>query len=190
MSDEKKGGRFRAFVRNALTWGTAWFSMGLATFAVMRLVGALPEGVSMIDAAGMSIKIGVFGGLVGTVFSRFVRLVYRGKKLADISWIRFGVAAFIVCGLFVPAFLETMNFISGDGFVPLNLVTDDAIVSAFFGGAMAAISLRIAQWSEAREPVTVEQILDRMERESLAPGNVPPYTGGERSPATSYSDRI
>ena len=189
MPEAKKGGRIRAVLRNAVTWGTAWFSMGLATFAVMRVVGALPNTVSLIDAVGMSIKIGVFGGLVGTVFSKFVRLAYRGRKLSEISAIRFGVVAFVVCGLFVPTFLETMNFISGDGFVPLRLVTDDAVFSAFFGGAIAAVSLRLAQWSEARNPVTVQDLLEQMERDSLAAGATPTYTKAGRSASAEYIDR-
>ena len=49
----------------------------------------------------------------------------RGKQLSEISWVRFWIGGFILAGLFVPAYLQTMNVITGGGLVPWNLVFDD-----------------------------------------------------------------
>jgi hypothetical protein len=117
----------------------------LAVFAVLRLVGIIPERVSWIQGLGLAARFGIVGFVAGAAFSSVVRMVYHGRRLSDINWIRFGIAGGIVAGVFVPLFLQMMNLLSGDGLVPWRLVLDDGIWAAVFGGVAAGGSLRLAQ---------------------------------------------
>jgi hypothetical protein len=74
-----------------------------------------------------------------------------------------------------------MNLLSGDGLVPWHLVADDLVLSAVFGGITAAGTMILAQRDEAAHPVTVQQLLERMERESLGAGEPTEYRKAERS---------
>lgn len=55
------------------------------------------------------------------------------------------------------------------------------VLSGMFGGITAAGTLILAQRDEAAHPVTVEELLDRMERESLGTGGMGEYRRSERS---------
>jgi hypothetical protein len=81
----------------------------------------------------------------------------------------------------VPGFLQMMNLLTGGSLVPWHLVLDDLLLSAFFGGITAAGTMIIAQRDEAAHPVTVEQLLDRMEQESLDAGGAIEYRKAERT---------
>jgi hypothetical protein len=76
--------------------------------------------------------------------------------------------------------LEALNLFTGGGIVPWNLVADDFFLSAFFGGITAAGTMLLAQRNEAAHPVTVEELLDRMERESLDGGPTAQYQNAQR----------
>jgi hypothetical protein len=147
----------------------------------MRLVDKIPFASAMVDGLGMGIRIGFIGGIAGAAFFTFISFAYRGKRLAEISWVRFGVGASILTGLFVPAFLQTMNLVSGGALVPWSLVFDDLVFSAVFGGVTAAGTMFLAQRYEAAHPVTVHELLERMERESLGEGAPTAYPKAERS---------
>ena len=167
MSDEGKFTRLRAAVSNAGVWALGWGAIGSAVATTMRLIDKIPFGQAVLDGIGMGIRIGVMGAIAGTAFFAFISLAYRGKRLRDISWLRFGIGGAILAGLFVPGFLQTMNILTGGDMVPWNLLFDDLVFSAFFGGITAAGTMFLAQRHEAAYPVTVEELLDRMERESL-----------------------
>ncbi len=124
---------------------------------------------------------GTFGSVVATAFFAFISVAYRGKRLSEINWLRCGVGGAVVAGLFVPTFLQTMNLLSGGGLVPWHLVLDDSVYSALFGGITAAGTMILAQRDEAAHPVTVQQLLDRMERESLGAASATGYRRAERS---------
>ena len=175
MPGENRFPRLRATFRNSLVWGVAWGTLGSAVASVMRLIDKIPLGYALLDGLGMGIRIGVVGAIASAAFFAFISVVYRGKRLSEISWIRFGIGGATVAGLFVPAFLQTMNLISGGGLVPWHLVFDDFVLSALFGGITAAGTMILAQRDEAAHPVTVEQLLDRMERESLGAGGATGY---------------
>ena len=110
-----------------------------------------------------------------------MKLLYRGKRLSEISWVRFGIGAAVLTGLFVPAFLQTMNLVSGGELVPWSLVFDDLVFSAVFGGVTAAGTMLLAQRHEAAHPVTVHELLERMERDVLGEGAPATYRKVERS---------
>ena len=135
--------RLRAVLRNALAWGAGWSALGFALFTGLRLTGVVHG--PWIGGVGLAVKTGFIGAIAGGAFSAIITFAYRGRRLSDISWIRFGIAGGIIAGVFIPTFLEMMNFLSGTGFIPLRLVLDDAVLSAVFGGAIAAASIKIAQ---------------------------------------------
>ncbi|HEX2601028.1 MAG TPA: hypothetical protein VHL32_02860, partial [Gemmatimonadaceae bacterium] len=167
MSNESRFFRLRAAVRNSVVWGVAWGAIGTVAATAMRLIDKIPLGHAVLDGIGMGIRIGVMGGIAGAAFFAFISLAYRGKRLSEISWVRFGVGGAVLAGLFVPAFLQTMNLLSGGNMVPWHLVTDDMFFSAIFGGITAAGTMILAQRDEAAHPVTVEELLERMERDAL-----------------------
>jgi len=181
MADEKRFMRLRAAVSNALVWGVAWGGLGTVVASAMRLVDQIPFGRALLDGLGMGIRIGFIGAIAGTAFFAFIALAYRGKRLKEISWVRFGIGGAILAGLFVPAFLQTMNLLSGGELVPWSLVFDDSVFSAVFGGITAAGTMLLAQRHEAAYPVTVEDLLERMERDTLAAGAAAEYTKPQRS---------
>ena len=181
MSPENRVTRLRATFRNSLVWATIWGVLGTGVATTMRLMDGIAFGRALLDGLGMGIRIGVVGAIAGAAFFAFIGVAYRGKRLAEISWLRFGVGASIVAGLFVPGFLQTMNLLSGGDLVPWRLLFDDFVLSALFGGITAAGTMALAQRDEAAHPVTVQDLLERMERESLGAGEVAEYRKSERS---------
>jgi hypothetical protein len=181
MPDENKGRRRRAVFRNAVTWGITWGALGTVVASLMRLSDKIPFGYALLDGLGMGIRIGVVGAITGAAFSTFISVAYRGRRLAEISAVRFGIGGAILAGLFVPASLETLSFLTGGGLVPLNLVTDDLVFSAVFGGITAAGTMLLAKHDEAKNPATVEELLGRMEPQSLSEGGTAGFTAKERS---------
>jgi hypothetical protein len=180
MSDEKRFPRLRGAFRNALVWGAAWGVLGTAIASMIRLLDGIPLGHALLDGLGMGIRIGFMGAITSTAFFAYISLAYRGKRLSEISWARFGVGGALVAGLFVPAFLQTMNVITGGSIVPWHLVFDDFLFSAAFGGITAAGTMILAQRDEAAHPVTVQELLERMERNSLGAGAPPTYRTVDR----------
>lgn len=140
--------RLRGAVGNALVWGVGWAALGIAVFAGLKVSGALPESARWLDSLLIAARLGFAGGITGGAFSLFIGLVYRGRRLSDIPAVRFGVGGGILAGVFVPAFLQTMNVLSGGGPVPMALVLDDALLAALFGGVAAGVSLKLAQRAE------------------------------------------
>jgi hypothetical protein len=170
MSDEKRFPRLRGALRNAVVWGAAWGALGTGIASVIRILDGIPLGNALLDGLGMGIRIGFMGAITSTAFFAYISLAYRGKRLSEISWARFGVGGALVAGFFVPAFLQTMNLVTGGSLVPWHLVFDDLLFSAAFGGITAAGTMILAQRDEAAHPVTVQDLLERMERQSLGEG--------------------
>jgi MFS family permease len=164
-----------------MVWGVVWGTFGTAVATVMRLIDKIPFGYAVLDGIGMGIRIGVMGGIAAAAFFAFISVAYRGKRLADISWVRFGIGGAIVAGLFVPGFLQTMNLLTGGPLVPWHLLFDDLVLSAVFGGITAGGTMLLAQRNEAAHPVTVEDLLNRMEQESLGAGEPTGYRKSERT---------
>ena len=181
MADQGKSRRLRAVFKNAIVWGVAWGGLGTVVASLMRLNDNIPLLNAILDGIGMGIRIGIVGALTGAAFSTFISVAYRGKRLAEISAVRFGIGGAILAGVFVPTWMQTMNLLSGSGMVPWNLITDDIVFSTVFGGITAAGTMLLAQRDEAKNPVTVQELLDRMERESLGTGSAPDYQTTERS---------
>ena len=138
----------RAAFRNAVVWGAGWSAAAIVVITTMRTLGMLPGKFSWLVAIGIPIKFGVIGFIAGGAFSAVIRLLYHGERLSQINWIRFGLLGGAVTAVFVPLFLQTMNLLSGDGLVPWSLVLDDGVITGLFGGAAAAVSMKLAQRGE------------------------------------------
>src|SRR4051812_15955032 len=121
MADDDKLPRLRATFRNSVVWGVVWGSLGTAVATTMRLIDKIPLGGAVLDGIGMGARIGVAGAVAGAAFFAFISVAYRGKRLSEISWLRFGLGGAVVAGLFVPGFLETMSLLTGGGVVPWDL---------------------------------------------------------------------
>ena len=171
MPDESKPRRLRAIFKNSVVWGGIWGVLGTAISAVFRLNDNIPFGNAILDGIGMGIRIGVVGGLTGAAFATFIAIAYRGKSLKEISWPKFGLGGAVLAGLFVPTWMQTMNVLTGGGMVPFNLINDDIVMSALFGGITAAGTMLMAQRAEAKNPVTVQELLDRMEQRAIETGS-------------------
>jgi len=98
-------------------------------------------------AVGNALVWGV--GWFAAALALFATLRVVGILPATFSWgevlgyaIRAGIVGGVVTGLFVPLFLQAMNLLSGDGFVPWELVLDDGLWTAVFGSVAAGGSLR------------------------------------------------
>ena len=181
MSDQSKWKRFRAGFKNALVWGVTWGALGTVVAAVVRLSDKITPLFALLDGIGMGIRIGFAGALAGAAFATFIGVAYRGKRLAEISALRFGIGGAVLAGSFIPAWMQTMSLLTGGGLVPFNLINSDIVLSAVFGGITAAGTMLLAQRDEAKNPVTVDQLLERMENESLGAGDPIGYEATQRA---------
>ena len=152
MSD-KNTRPWRAVLRSALTWGAAWALAGGTLIGLLTLFDPTPEidsipgrfGIAVLAGAMWGVRFGMIGTVMGTVFSSVIRLGYRGKRLADINPVKFGLLGAVVGGVGVPLFLQTMNVLSGDGPIAWGLVMDDGLWASIFGGAAASGSILLAR---------------------------------------------
>jgi hypothetical protein len=187
MSEASRFGRLKAVIKNAVVWGAGWGTLGTVVASLMRLSDGISLPFALLDGLGMGIRIGFMGGLAGALFAAFISIAYRGKRLSEISWLRFGAGGLVFAGVFVPVFMETMNLLTGGGGVPLNLITDDIIMSALFGGITAAGTMKLAQHGADEAPVTVDELLDRMEQQSLGSGEATGIPARQGSRVTERS---
>ena len=183
MADEGKSRRLSAIFRNAVVWGVAWGGLGTAVSALFRLSDKIPFFNALLDGIGMGVRIGVVGALTGAAFAAFISVAYRDKRLSEISARRFGIGGAILAGAFVPAWMQTMNLLTGGGFVPWNLITSDVVMATVFGGVTAAGTMLLAQRYEAKNPVTAQDILGRVDQQSLGAGEAAAFQTKQRSNA-------
>lgn len=90
MDTENLFRRLRGAIGNAVVWGAGWATLGLAVFATLKVTGILPAEASWLDAIAIAAKLGIIGGVAGGAFSALVGLLYRGRRLSDLSAVRFG----------------------------------------------------------------------------------------------------
>lgn len=159
MIDDDMVRRLTGAFRNALVWGGAWFILAAVVGATIRL-GDVPLPIALADGLFIGARVGFIGGIAGAAFAGLISVVCRGRRLSEISWLRFGVGGAIMAGLFVPGFLLAGNLISGDGFPVLVHILDDGIYAAVFGGITAAGSLKLAQRADALSAGTPHDLLD------------------------------
>ena len=143
--------RLTGAVKNGVVWGGAWFALAFVTVMGLRTAGVVvPAEIGVLDAIGMAIRVGIVGGVAGGVFAAFISLAYGGRRLSDISGVRFALGGAMVAELFVLAFFAIGGLVSGDGFPALGDILSDLIMAAAFGGIAAGASMWLAQRAEPR----------------------------------------
>ena len=160
--------RLRGAVRNGLVWGAGFAVLGFGLFSVLRLTGVLTRG-DWVDGLGLAARMGIVGFIAGGAFSSVIRLVYHGRRLRDINWIRFGIAGGVVTGVFVPLFLQAMNVLTGGHLVPWRLVLDDGVWATVFGAIAAGGSLKLAQRADAANTRKNQDQLDEADSPDRLP---------------------
>lgn len=154
MSRTIRSRRLRGAFGNAIVWGGAWGVLGFTGLLALRTAGVVvPASISALDALGMAIRIGIVGGITGGVFAAVLRLAYRGRRLRDLDWRRFGVVGGVVGAGFVLAWMQGLHALAGEAPAPWVDIRGDLVMATLFGSVTAAGMLRLAQRSEAREPI-------------------------------------
>jgi len=179
---EDRSRTLKAVLRNAVTWGAAWAAAGGAIIAVLTLISPGPGvesliervGVSILAGIGWGVRFGLAGAVIGTGFATVIRLGYRGRRLAEISPVRFAMLGAVVGGVGVPLFLQVMNVLSGDGPIAWGLVTDDGVWASLFGAAAAAGSILLARRADS---LSRGQDAAQLEEASSISGNPQPDVG-------------
>jgi MFS family permease len=177
----------RAFLSTAVTWGAAWAIAGGALVTVLALFNPDPGIESLVERVGLAlmsgllwgVRFGIAGAVIGTVFSTVIRLGYRGRRLADISPVRFAMLGAVVGGVGVPLFLQLMNVLSGDGPIAWGLVWDDAGWATVFGAAVAGGSIWLARRADALAP---HPSPDQLEHDKISDAEL--VAGHEESPVS------
>ncbi|HEU0055055.1 MAG TPA: hypothetical protein VFQ39_17835 [Longimicrobium sp.] len=140
--------RAKGAVTNAVVWGAAWFGLTVATVGVLRTTGVIhAPGFWLFDAIFIGMRVGIMGGLAGGAFSALIGFLYRGRRLSQINWVRFGLGGGIVAGLFVPAFMILASLLTGGG-LPTS-IAEDVVLAALFGAITAGGSMWLAQRADA-----------------------------------------
>ena len=156
--------RIKAALRNAMVWAAGWAAVPAVVFTVLRLVGVVPSSVSWHDGLGLAARFGIVGFVAGAAFSTVVGVAYRGRRLAEINWIKFGLAGGVITAVFVPLFLQTMNLLADGHLIPWRLVLDDSLWTGVLGAVAAGGSLKFAQRSLASHPEREQR--DRVETDA------------------------
>jgi hypothetical protein len=159
--------RLKGAFGNAFVFAFGWTIGAFIIWLVLRSAGVVPP-LDVLSGIGMSIRFGFVGFLTGFCFPTFMRLIYRGHRLQEISWWKFGLAGGLIAGIFVPTWMQTMNILTGGGGVPFALIRMDIVATAFLGAVASAISIKLAQYADKIFPDTVheqfERITDNIER--------------------------
>ena len=134
--------RLRGAAGNALVWGACWSTAALAMAGLFWIAGAP---VTWSGAWRNAARVGAVGGLTSVAFSIAIGLLYRGRRLSEISWVRFGLGGGIVAGLVLPTIMFVGRTISGDGPLPIEKWISSALIAAAFGTVAAGLSLKLAQ---------------------------------------------
>lgn len=143
--------RLTGAVKNGVVWGVTWSALAFVTILGLRTLGVVVRAeITVLDAIGMAIRVGIAGGLAGGVFALFVSRFYRGRRLSGIHPVRFGVGGAVVAGVFMVAFFTLPRLLSGEGLQPLGDIVSDLIIAAAFGGIAAGASMWLAQRTEGR----------------------------------------
>ena len=138
--------RLAGAAKNGVVWGAAWFALAFVTIIGLRTIGVVvPATIGVLDAIGMAVRIGIAGGMAGGAFAVFISWFYRGRRLSEISPVRFALGGAVVAELFILAFFAIGNLASGDGFPALRYILSDLVIAAAFGGIAAGASMWLAQ---------------------------------------------
>jgi hypothetical protein len=145
MSSKDTLRRLRAIAMNGLVWGGAWF-LGVMTMATTANV---IEGRGFrIDGWELAVPGGILFAAAGVAFSTVITLVLRGRKLPELSWLRFGLGGGVVSFVFLPTLVSVLRAISGDDMLGFAKLLGTGALGFMFGGVAAAGTLKLAQLSD------------------------------------------
>ncbi|MDX2122519.1 MAG: hypothetical protein SF070_15850 [Gemmatimonadota bacterium] len=139
--------RLRGALGLAVAWGVCWSAVTLVVHVALALVG---DGFSWSETWRAAVRNGVVGGMASVAFSVVIGWLYRGRRLSEISWVRFGAGGAIVAGLALPAIMFVGRTISGDGPLPMEKWIASALLAAAFGGVAAGATMKLAQHGPSR----------------------------------------
>src|SRR6476659_6421171 len=128
MTDDRSR-TLRAILRTAMMWSAAWAIAGGGIIVILTIFNAgpgvesLPERLGVAVFAGISwgVRFGLAGAVIGAAFSTVIRLGYKGRRLADIDPVRFGLLSAVLGGVGVPLYLQAMNVLTGGHLIAWNL---------------------------------------------------------------------
>ena len=179
--------RLRGAVGNAVVWGGAWAASALVVFGVLRVMGILPQG-NIGDGIFVATRFGVVGAMASVAFSSVVRLLYRGRRLSEISWVRFALGGAAVAGAVVLGMMVVPRLMSGEPMLPLTALLSTGLVASAFGGIAAGGSLKLAQRAESPFPGTGQFALDDADDlDRLTTGEPAADAVTQRTPSTQRS---
>ena len=168
MSDFRR--RLRGTIRNVVVWGIGWAVLGFATNMVLRMTGIVDAPVSVLDAVGIGLKVGIGGGIAGAAFSAFIAFAYRNRRIQDISWLKFGVGGAVVTVASITGFVQGASLLGGGRLIEWHYMQSTLAMFAVFGFGVAAISMKLAQLAMSRAPDSEEVLLDDERSAQLASG--------------------
>lgn len=140
--------RLRGAVGNAMVWGAGWAALAYGVCAALHVAGVMPSPTWWLDGIMVAGRFGIVGAIAGGAFSAVVGLGFRGQRLAEIGWVRFGLGGGLATGVFLPTFLSVMRVLTGDTVLSPAQFLSNGLVGMAFGGIVAAASLRLAQHAE------------------------------------------
>lgn len=186
--------RLRAAVQNAFLWGVGFFTASVALMTARLLLGFAPEGIGFLDGIGMGIRIAVWGGICGLVFSAAVGLRFTGRRLAEIRFWPFALGSALGIGVFVPLALQALNILGGEGPIAWRHVTGDALWTGIFGGVAGGLTLKLAQLADRVLPPGVrseEELLLRNADAAIAAAELEraQFARDTRSPSVREAGR-
>lgn len=152
MSDD----RFRALkaiLRTAFAWGFVLGAISAPLIALYAFIVPGPEPVTLFErvvnalyaGVGLGVRFAVAGAILGTLFSTFLRFVFRGRRVAELHPGKFAVIGALVGGIGIPLVYQFLNIISGDGPVLWKYLFDDIPWAATVGALGAAGTVWMAR---------------------------------------------
>jgi hypothetical protein len=138
--------RIRGALGNALTWGVAWFTGGLAIATGLFLTGLYPASAGWLVALAIAKNVGVTGFLTGGVFSLYLGVVHRQRQLHEL---RAGRLAF--AGAVIAAVLSVGTLVLNGGLIlPIQALVGDGLIAALLGAVTAGGTIRLSQRASGR----------------------------------------
>jgi hypothetical protein len=137
--------RLRAIMGNAVVWGGIWFVAGCIWYWGLRLTGLVTENTSFVNMIGVGLRIGIAGAVASTVFSLLIGVLYRGRALREINWIRFALGGGSISALFVLGMMLVPRLLAGEPLLPASDWLMDLFIAGGFGAVAAGTTIKVAQ---------------------------------------------
>ena len=144
--------RLRAVLGNAVVWGGIWFVAGCVFYWALRLTGLVTENTSFVNMVGVALRIGIAGAVASTVFSLLISVLYKGRALHEINWIRFALGGGAISALFILGMMFVPRLLAGEPLLPPSDWLMDAFIAGGFGAVAAGGTMKVAQMADRALP--------------------------------------